>query len=104
MSQTLSRAVGQRRARELSFTAKVFTGVQAVDWGIANESFESPEALDNALAATCAQIAANSAEAVAAMKDLYRLAENEDGIRVSLKTETASQYSITDTEKRLSKF
>lgn len=104
MSQTLSRAVGQRRARELSFTAKVFTGVQAVDWGIANESFESPEALDNALAATCAQIAANSAEAVAAMKDLYRLAENEDGIRVSLKTETASQYSITDTENRLSKF
>ena len=104
MSQTLSRAVGQRRARELSFTAKVFTGVQAVDWGIANESFESPEALDNALAATCAQIAANSAEAVAAMKDLYRLAENEDGIRVSLKTETASQYRITDTEKRLSKF
>ena len=104
MSQTLSRAVGQRRARELSFTAKVFTGVQAVDWGIANESFESPEALDNALAATCAQIAANSAEAVAAMKDVYRLAENEDGIRVSLKTETASQYRITDTEKRLSKF
>ena len=104
MSQTLSRAVGQRRARELSFTAKVFTCVQAVDWGIANESFESPEALDNALAATCAQIAANSAEAVAAMKDLYRLAENEDGIRVSLKTETASQYSITDTENRLSKF
>ena len=104
MSQTLSRAGGQRRARELSFTAKVFTGVQAVDWGIANESFESPEALDNALAATCAQIAANSAEAVAAMKDLYRLAENEDGIRVSLKTETAAQYSITDTEKRLSKF
>ena len=104
MSQTLSRAVGQRRARELSFTAKVFTGVQAVDWGITNESFESPEALDNALAATCAQIAANSAEAVAAMKDLYRLAENEDGIRVSLKTETASQYSITDTENRLSKF
>jgi hypothetical protein len=38
------------------------------------------------------------------MKDLYRLAENEDGIRVSLKTETASQYSITDTENRLSKF
>ena len=104
MSQTLSRAVGQRRAREVSSTAKVCTGVQAVDWGIANESFESPEALDNALAATCAQIAANSAEAVAAMKDLYRLAENEDGIRVSLKTETASQYSITDTEKRLSKF
>ena len=104
MSQTLSRAVGQRRARELSFTAKIFTGAQAVEWGIANDSFETPEALDEALAATCAQITANSAEAVAAMKDLYRLAENEDGIRASLKAETSSQYSITDTEERLSAF
>jgi enoyl-CoA hydratase/carnithine racemase len=104
MSQTLSRAVGQRRARELSFTAKIFTGAQAVEWGIANDSFETPEALDEALAATCAQITANSAEAVAAMKDLYRLAENEDGIRASLKAETSSQYSISDTEERLSAF
>ncbi len=45
MSQTLSRAVGQRRARELSFTAKIFTGAQAAEWGIANDSFETPEAL-----------------------------------------------------------
>jgi hypothetical protein len=56
------------------------------------------------LAATCAQITANSAEAVAAMKDLYRLAENEDGIRAGLKAETSSQYSISDTEERLSAF
>jgi enoyl-CoA hydratase/carnithine racemase len=88
----------------LSFTAKIFTGAQAVEWGIANDSFETPEALDEALAATCAQITANSAEAVAAMKDLYRLAENEDGIRASLKAETSSQYSISDTEERLSAF
>ena len=81
MSQTLSRAVGQRRARELSFTARIFTGAQAVEWGVANASFDSPEALDEALAATCAQIAGNSAEAVAAMKDLYRLAESEQGLR-----------------------
>ena len=66
MSQTLSRAVGQRRARELSFTARIFTGAQAFEWGVANASFETPEALDEALAATCAQIAGNSAEAVAA--------------------------------------
>ena len=104
MSQTLSRAVGQRRARELSFTAKIFTGAQAVECGIANDSFETAEALDAALAATCAQITANSAEAVAAMKDLYRLAENEDGIRAGLKAETSSQYSISDTEERISAF
>ena len=103
-SSSRTRHHGQRRARELSFTARVFTGAQALDWGIANESFESLEALDDALAATCAQITANSAEAVAAMKDLYRLAENEDGVRASLKAETTSQYSINDTEERLSTF
>lgn len=104
MSQTLSRAVGQRRARELSFTAQIFTGAQAFEWGVANASFETPEALDEALAATCAQIAGNSAEAVAAMKDLYRLAETEQGIRPSLAGETASNYEISDTEERLSAF
>lgn len=104
MSQTLSRAVGQRRARELSFTARIFTGAQAVEWGVANASFDSPEALDEALAATCAQIAGNSAEAVAAMKDLYRLAESEQGIRESLAGETASNYDISDTDERLSAF
>ena len=66
--------------------------------------FRDPEALDDALAATCAQIAGNSAEAVAAMKDLYRLAETEQGIRSSLAGETASNYEISDTDERLSAF
>lgn len=104
MSQTLSRAVGQRRARELSFTAKTFNGAQAVVWGIANESFETVDALDDALAATCAQIIANSTEAVAAMKDLYRLAEREEGVRASLESEVGLEYKISDTSERLSKF
>ena len=74
------------------------------EWGVANASFETPEELDEALAATCAQIAGNSAEAVAAMKDLYRLAEAEQGIRPSLAGETASNYEISDTDERLSAF
>ena len=45
-----------------------------------------------------------SAEAVAAMKDLYRLAESEQGIRESLARETASNYEISDTDERLSAF
>lgn len=104
MSQTLSRAVGQRRARELSFTARIFTGAEALNWGVANASFETPEALDDALAVTCKQIVENSAEAVAAVKDLYRLAEMEQGIRPSLASETGSTYSIGDTDERLSAF
>ncbi|HBQ03658.1 MAG TPA: enoyl-CoA hydratase/isomerase family protein [Halieaceae bacterium] len=104
MSQTLSRAVGQRRARELSFTATIFTGAQAAQWGVANASFDTPEALDEALAITCQRIASNSSEAVAAMKDLYRLAENEDGITASLNNELASTYEISDTAQKLSHF
>ena len=62
------------------------------------------EALDDALAATCAQIIANSTEAVAAMKDLYRLAEREEGVRASLESELGLEYKISDTAERLSKF
>ena len=52
----------------------------------------------------CAQIIANSTEAVAAMKDLYRLAEREEGIRASLESELGLEYRISDTSERLSKF
>jgi hypothetical protein len=38
------------------------------------------------------------------MKDLYRLAEEEGGIRASLDAESTSNYTIADTEERLSKF
>jgi hypothetical protein len=38
------------------------------------------------------------------MKDLYRLAETEQGIRPSLVGETASNYDISDTDERLSVF
>ena len=35
MSQTLAQAVGVRRAKELSFTARTFLGSDAVSWGLA---------------------------------------------------------------------
>ena len=38
------------------------------------------------------------------MKDLYRLAENEDGITASLNNELASTYEISDTAQKLSHF
>ena len=78
--------------------------IRAAQWGVANASFDTPEALDEALAITCQRIASNSSEAVAAMKDLYRLAENEDGITASLNNELASTYEISDTAQKLSHF
>ena len=104
MSQTLSRALGQRRARELSFTAKTFSGHDAKDWGLANEVFDEATDLDTALDDTCRRIVGNSSDAVAAVKDLYRQSEREVGIEESLKIEGANQYAISDTAERLSTF
>ena len=38
-TQTLPRAVGERRAKELILTGKPFTAAEARDWGLVNEVF-----------------------------------------------------------------
>ena len=38
MSQRLIRLVGVARARELSYTARTFTGVEAAEWGLADKT------------------------------------------------------------------
>ncbi len=105
MAQTLSRAIGMRRARELSFTAQTFSGAQAAAWGLANAAFASVDELDAALAATCERIAGNSRGGVAVMKDLYAIAGAELGLETSLATEAAhTSPAITDTNERLAVF
>jgi enoyl-CoA hydratase len=75
MSQTLPQAVGLRRAKELSYTARTFTGAEAVAFGIANAALPSIEALDAHLAEICDAIVANDGATIAAYKTLHRLAE-----------------------------
>ena len=105
MSQHLPRAVGIRRARELSFTGAVFTGEEAVQWGVANAAFASREELDAATAKRAHAIAEASPGAIAAYKDLYRYAEGNPTIEAALAEEKARQYpEITDTAQRLSMF
>ncbi len=105
MSQTLPRAVGMARAKELSFTARTFSGAQAAQWGVANEAYETLEALDAALSDTTSRIAANSRGAVAAMKDLYSIAEDELGVMAGLDAEAEMVYpEISDTQERLAGF
>jgi enoyl-CoA hydratase/carnithine racemase len=105
MSQTLARAVGLRRAKELSFTARTFSGAEAAAWGLANAAYPSLEALDEALAETTRRIAGNSQGAVAAMKDLYSIAEDELGVLAGLDAEAEMVYpQITDTNERLAGF
>jgi enoyl-CoA hydratase/carnithine racemase len=58
-TQTLPRAVGERRAKELILTGKPFTAAEAHAWGLVNEVFPLSELLPAALA-TAARIARNA--------------------------------------------
>ena len=80
----LAEAVGVRRAKELSFSARVFRGTEAVTLGVANHAFASKEELDAATDELAAKIAANSRAAVAAMKDLYGIAQSGVGVEAGL--------------------
>ena len=58
-TQTLPRAVGERRAKELILTGKPFTATEAHAWGLVNEVFPLSELLPSVLA-TAARIARNA--------------------------------------------
>ena len=62
-TQTLPRAIGERRAKELILTGQVFNAQQALDWGLANAIYPLEDLLPAAIAAAQA-IAANAPVAV----------------------------------------
>lgn len=71
MSQRLPDAVGITRARELSYTARMIGGIEAVEIGLASRSAPR-DAFSDALQALLSEILANSSDAFGAYKDLYR--------------------------------
>lgn len=102
MSQRLPRFVGLARARELSYTARRFTGVEAAAWGLAIRAVPAVE-LDGAVAELAAEIAANSRGSLLAYKDLYRASERlslPDGLAY----EADTSYVIEDTADRVGGF
>ncbi|MCP4332632.1 MAG: enoyl-CoA hydratase [Gammaproteobacteria bacterium] len=62
-TQTLARAVGERRAKELIMSARRFSAAEALQWGLVNEVFAAEKLLAEALQAAC-RIAANAPLAV----------------------------------------
>lgn len=58
-TQTLARAVGEARAKELILTATPFSADEALNWGVVNRLFESGEVLEKTLEAA-QRIAANA--------------------------------------------
>ena len=102
MSQRLPRRVGVMQARELSYTARTFSGVEAAAMGLANAAVPAAE-LDASVAALCASVLANSHGAVAAYKDLYRSTESLP-LDQGLAYEADTAYDIGDTNQRLEAF
>jgi len=70
-TQTLARALGERRAKELILSARRFSAEEALRWGLVNELFAADELLDAALA-TARRIAANAPLAVRQAKQAIR--------------------------------
>ncbi len=62
-TQTLARAVGERRAKELILTARRFSAQDALDWGLLNAIYPAETLLEAAIA-TASEIAANAPIAV----------------------------------------
>ncbi len=102
MSQRLIRLVGVARARELSYTARTFSGVEAAEWGLAVRSVPRDQ-LDAAVDELVTTLLANSAGSLAAYKDLYRAALDSDLV-AGLAYEAGSEYEITDTDERVADF
>ena len=105
MSQTLSQAIGVRKAKDMSFSARTVLGDEAVRLGIANEAVEDKDALDVLVDKRAGQIASNSQASVSAFKDLYNVAQSGLSMDDALKEEFSREYpDIKDTNDRLAGF
>ncbi|MEM6913638.1 MAG: enoyl-CoA hydratase/isomerase family protein [Pseudomonadota bacterium] len=102
MTQTLARAVGPRRAKELSFTARTFSGEEAARFGLVNEAYDDEASLDAALADITRRISGNSPGAIAAYKELFAVNDENRPLEEALREEIERDFpGITDTEERL---
>ena len=70
-TQTLARALGERRAKELILSARRFSAEEAQQWGLVNEVFPQDRLHDEALQAA-QRIAANAPVAVRQAKQAIR--------------------------------
>lgn len=102
MTQRLGRAVGPARARLLSFTARTFTGIEAVEMGMSVQHVPVDQ-LRATVQVLGEEIATNSAEAIAAYKQLYSVADNsllDDGLHM----ERMLDFEVTGATQRLQGF
>ena len=102
MSARLIRAVGPARARDLSYTARTISGSDAFAYGLASHCVPLAE-LDATVAELASAIAENSADSIAAYKDLYRNQEDL-GLTAGLQFEYDADYPMSGAGDRLKTF
>jgi len=82
-SQRLTRAIGKSRAMELILTGKNFSGIEAVQWGVAARTFGSWDELIEGALKTAETIAGYSKVAVQAAKEVVNKSQDlplRDGV------------------------
>lgn len=95
MTQRLQRQVGLRKAKELSFTAQAISGEEAARIGLANKAVPLKD-LKSTVEAMANRIAGNSAQTIAAVKELYQygsLHTHQEG------RDFEQQYKVEITDK-----
>lgn len=100
MSVRLPERVGVAKARELSFTARRITGIEAAQVGLAVRSVPLDE-LDAAVATTAGQITANSSGTVSKMKRLITDSQNMARAEALLRERELPYGRPDDMEERM---
>ena len=98
-TQTLSRAIGERRAKELMMTGRPFSAADALEWGMVNRLAPQAELMSVALE-TARTIAANAPVAVQQIKKAIRHGLQTDLTR-GLEIEILAYGRTIGTEDRL---
>src|SRR5690606_12000717 len=98
----LAQKVGIMKAREMSFTAKTISGIQAESYGMANKSVPL-ESLNNYVEEIAKNILGNSLQTVAAIKHLYHKGSHTT-LKDGLMMESAFNTDITDRTEYLRDF
>jgi len=97
-TQTLARASGPRRAKEVISTGRPFTAAEALDWGVANRICPPDQLLAAALE-TAGRIASNAPLAVAAVKRAIDLGDGHS-LRSGMALELEQYGQLFPTEDR----
>ncbi|MBL8383360.1 MAG: enoyl-CoA hydratase/isomerase family protein [Burkholderiales bacterium] len=99
-TQTLARAVGERRAKQMIYTAQPISADQACAWGLVNQVFDTREELLAAALATAETIAGNGPLSIRQAKKSIHYGLQTD-ILTGYRFEIEAYNRLVTTEDRL---